>query len=303
MTSLPARGEAVRSLGVPLPPARMPLVRDRRVLKRWRYVGVYSPELMLCAAEAHVGPLGQRFWGVALPDGRLLAARALVGSGGVSLGARRMRVRSRAEGRGERGRGRAAGPSRAAGRTPVEIDLALDEAGGPPAVESVSPAGARGYVWTRKLAGARASGSVVVDGRPRALEAEAVIDDTAGYHPRHTLWRWSAGVGRGAAGERIGWNLVAGINDDPQGSERTLWVDGEPFEVGPVRFSDDLGRIAFEDGCELRFEPWATLAHRTRLGLVRSDYRQPFGEFSGELPGGVRLIEGRGVTERHDAWW
>ena len=304
MSSLPARGEAVRSLGMPVPPARMPLVRDRRLLKRWKYVGFYSSELMLCAAEAHVGPLGQRFWGVALPDGRLLAGRALVGSGGVSLSAGRLRLRARADGRAERAGGQHGGGSGAGGGgEPVEVDLTLDEAGGPPAVESVSGAGARGYVWTRKLAGMRARGHVLVDGRRRVLDGEAVIDDTAGYHPRHTLWRWSAGVGRGAGGERIGWNLVEGVNDDPQGSERTLWVDGRPVEVGPVHFSDDLGRIAFVDGGELRFEPWATLAHRTRLGLVRSDYRQPFGQFSGELPGGLRLTEGHGVAERHEAWW
>ncbi len=72
--SLPARGEAVRELGLALPPARMRLMRGGRTLKRWRYVGVYAPELMLCAAEALVGPLGQRFWAVVEPDGRLRRA-------------------------------------------------------------------------------------------------------------------------------------------------------------------------------------------------------------------------------------
>jgi hypothetical protein len=38
--------------------------------------------------------------------------------------------------------------------------------------------------------------------------------------------------------------------------------------------------------------------------LVRSSYRQPFGAFSGELPGGLAtLTEGLGVMERHEAWW
>ncbi len=293
MAVTPVRGEGVRALGLPVPPERMPLVRGGRPLKRWRYVGALSPELMLCVAEVAVGALRQRFWAIAEPDGRLVAGRAVLGPGGVDLEGGRVRVRAAA--------GRWVERSDSRGR--VEIDLALDEAHGPPAVESVAPSGSRGYVWTRKRAGGRTSGSVVVDGRRRALDAEAVVDDTAGYHSRHTRWCWSAGVGRGSRGERIGWNLVEGVNDSPRGSERTVWVDGEPGEVRPVRFGDELAAIRFADGGELRLRPWATLAHRTRLGIVRSDYRQPFGAFEGELPGGIELREGFGVTERHDAHW
>ena len=39
---------------VPLPPVRMPSRRGTRPLKRWRYVGVYGPELMLCVGSARV---------------------------------------------------------------------------------------------------------------------------------------------------------------------------------------------------------------------------------------------------------
>ena len=67
------------------------------------------------------------------------------------------------------------------------------------------------------------------------IDARAVVDDTAGYHQRHTSWRWSAGVGRAVSGERVGWNLVTGVNDEPTRSERSVWVDGAPREVGPVR--------------------------------------------------------------------
>ena len=36
---------------------------------------------------------------------------------------------------------------------------------------------------------------------------------------------------------------------------------------------------------------------------MRSSYAQPFGTFTGELPGGLRLAEGFGVMERHDVHW
>src|SRR2546421_138933 len=49
--------------------------------------------------------------------------------------------------------------------------------------------------------------------------------------------------------------------------------------------------------------PSDTRAGRDSLLLVRSVYRQPFGTFSGELPGGVALAEGYGVMEEHEAWW
>ena len=34
-----------------------------------------------------------------------------------------------------------------------------------------------------------------------------------------------------------------------------------------------------------------------------SRYRQPFGTFAGELPGGLELAEGYGVMEDHDVHW
>src|SRR3954454_973956 len=64
MKGLPRRGDGVASLDLPLPPGRMPLLRRGRQLKRWRYVGVYGPELMLCAGRARVGLIPQGFWGV-----------------------------------------------------------------------------------------------------------------------------------------------------------------------------------------------------------------------------------------------
>ena len=175
----------------------------------------------------------------------------------------------------------------------VRIELELEETAG---VETVSAAGEQ-YAWTRKQGGVRARGTVWIEGRERPLDARAVIDDTAGYHPRHTRWSWSAGVGM--AGDReLAWNLVEGINDAPSGSERTVWVDGEPSEAPPSSFAANLSSVD-----ELRFHPEAELRNDQNLLLIRSSYRQPFGTFSGVLPGGLALTEGYGVMEHHDVWW
>src|ERR687885_1946493 len=79
MDRLPARGPAAR------PPERMPLLRRGRLLKNWRYVGVYTAELMLCVGDACIGPLPQRWWAVATPDGAL-HERTSLGTAGLRLG-------------------------------------------------------------------------------------------------------------------------------------------------------------------------------------------------------------------------
>jgi hypothetical protein len=256
----------------PVPPQRLPIWQRGRPLKRWRYVGVFCPEVMLCVGDVRVGPLPQRFWAVAQP-GRPIVTRTSVRRGGVELGDGRVAVAS-----GD-----------------VRIDIALDE------IEGVATTHADD-VWTRKQAGARARGTVRVGRRAYSLDCAAVVDDTAGYHRRHTAWRWSAGVGTSSDGTPVGWNLVSGVNDEPRGSERAVWIDGSPREVGPVEFASDLSSVRW-DGGELRFREWAAREDRTNLLLVRSSYRQPFGEFSGDLPGEVSLARGFGVMEWHDVYW
>jgi Protein of unknown function (DUF2804) len=255
----------------------MPSWRSGRPLKRWRYVGAYGPDLMLCAGDVRIGPLRQRFWAVATPDGRIRERTAVLGSGGLTID----------------------GPRVAIEAPGIAARLVVAEERG---VQTLSRHG-RSYIWTCKQAGVAIEGVVELDGERRELRLRGVIDDSAGYHARHTAWTWSAGVGRTEAGARVAWNLVDGIHDDPRASERTLWLDGDPREVGPVTFAPDLSAIAFAEDGELRFSEWAAREDRTNAVLLRSRYRQPFGTFAGTLPGGAHLAEGYGVMESHEVWW
>jgi hypothetical protein len=255
----------------------MPGWRRNSPLKRWRYLGVYTPELMLCVGEARVGPLPQHWWALAWPDGRLVE-RTTIRRSGVSMAPARVQVHS-----GD-----------------VRIDLALAE---PAAVEVISPTRA-GYAWTAKRAPVGVTGAVTIGTERHDIDGRVgFVDDSAGYHDRRTSWRWSAGIGRARSGEAVAWNLVEGIHDDPSVSERTVWVDGEPRELGPNSFVDDLSGVEFAEGGRLAFEEWSAREATTDLLLVRSRYRQPFGTFSGQLPGGLELAEGHGVMEDHDALW
>ncbi|MHB8242570.1 MAG: DUF2804 family protein [Solirubrobacteraceae bacterium] len=272
--------------------SRTRLFHGTRPLKRWRYVGIFCEELMACAALVQIGPARQSFWALHMREGgamrertRLLPRRAEVellhgrtGADGRSADPGRLRVRDRG----------------------VALELRLDEDAG---IEALCANG-REQVWTRKQAGVSARGTIALDGgAPRTIEALAVIDDTAGYHTRTTEWRWSAGVGEAPDGSALAWNLVSGVNDPETGSERAVWVQGRPHEVGPVGFAEDLSRIDFDDGAELRFTAEAERSRHDNLLVLSSDYRAPFGTFSGGLSGGVELARGMGVMEHHRARW
>ncbi len=271
-----------QSASATVPPHLRPTgtFRGSRPLKQWRYVGVFAEELMACAALVRIGPARQSFWAVHLPAQEIQRERTrlLPRPGEVELTPGRLRVRDRG----------------------VALDLALEEEAG---VEALCPHG-RGQVWTRKQAGVRAHGTLALDGRPaRNIEALAVIDDTAGHHARNTEWWWSAGVGNGPDGAALAWNLVSGVNDPASGSERAVWVAGQPAEAPPVRFAEDLSRITCVDGSQLDFAAQSQRSRRDNLLVVSSDYRAPFGVFSGTLPGGVMLARGLGVMEHHRARW
>ena len=148
-----------------------------------------------------------------------------------------------------------------------------------------------------------ARGVIHIGGREHQVDGRAFIDENAGYHARRMTWRWSAGVGADTGGRRIAWNAVVGYNDTPPNSENTVWVDDVAQEIGAVRFADDLSSAAFSEGDSIHFHQEAMRARRDDLLLIRSDYAQPIGTFTGTLPFGIRLREAYGVMERHEALW
>jgi hypothetical protein len=264
-------------------------------------VGIFCNELMACAALVQIGPARQSFWALHVRDPQLQRERTrlLPRRGEIELVTGRAPSHSApantppADAIAEPGRLRIRDRG-------VALDLQLDEDSG---VEALCAHG-HGTIWTRKQAGIAAHGTLAIDGGPpHVVQALAVIDDTAGHHARHTEWRWCAGVGERADGTALAWNLVSGVNDPPSDSERAVWVSGTPFEPAPVDFSSDLARIDCTDGSTLHFQAETERARHDNLLIVSSDYRAPFGRFSGTLPGGIELARGLGVAEHHRARW
>jgi hypothetical protein len=272
------RGDgARRPTGLALPPGHMPLWHKRRPLKRWRYVGVYGKAMMLCAGEVHVAGIPQVFWTVWDREHQVLREHTIVlRTAAVQIAPDCVRVRNRG----------------------VEIELTIEPAGDP--VEVVSMHG-RAHIWTRKWP-VSATGVVTIDGDRRSIHAAGLTDESAGYHARHTAWSWAAGVGTTTDGRAVAWNLVDGVHDGLTGSERTVWVEGRAREVGPAAFGPDLESVTYREGA-LRFATETARRRRDQLGVISSDYLQPFGGVSGDLLPGVEIAEGYGVMERHRAKW
>jgi hypothetical protein len=278
---LPYRGSGTdRPAFLVVPPSRMPVVRHGRPVKRWRYVGVYGERLMLCAGVVWVGALPQTFWAVwdrqrsALRERTRLLRPLRYVSIGSDL---RVVIRDGT----------------------VRADLLVE----PGAAIETATADGPAWVWTRKQGGVRVRGRVVLDGEEILVDDAGCVDESAGYHARFTAWEWSAGVGVLRDSRPVAWNLVTGVHDDADASERTIWVDGKPVHVAPVSFAGDLSAIDFADGASLSFAAEATRARNDDLVVFKSDYVQPFGTFTGTLEGGLELAEGRGVMERHTALW
>jgi hypothetical protein len=228
-----------------------------RTYKAWTWVGAFGPELMLCAASARIGPARTSWW--AVWDGERLHERTYRRTRPVEATPERIRVDG-------------------------VLDLTV-EAGAPWAVRT-------GEIWTRKRP-ARVRGTAL----GRAVDLPGLVDESAGRHPRTMSWWWSAGAGETADGRAVTWNLVDGLHDGVEESERAVWIDGAPHHVPPQRFHG-LAGVG-----DLRFSAVATRARRENLLLFASDYEQPFGEFTGALPLAGRLERGYGVMERHRVRW
>jgi hypothetical protein len=222
--------------------------------------------MMLSAARVRVGPVGQTLWSICDRASGEMWEHAK-----TRLPGARGEVWTEVE--GEAGARDHAPDSGATVRIetdgtphgPVRATLRFD---GGRWVESICPTAEGNYTWTRKRADVAVRCDVRIGDRRWSFDGRGVEDESEGYHPRHTVWNWSAGVGTAVDGRSLGWNLVSGVNDPRERSERAIWIDGEPFEPGPVEF-DGAG------GDPLRRRRAAELQRRVRVPKAGEPDRRP----------------------------
>lgn len=274
----PYRGDGTdRPTHVPLPPDHLSLFRSGQLRKSWHYVSFWSSELSFCVAQVNVGPLRQEYWGV------WDRAASQFRQGSHTFGSRAQLKPNHVK--------------------LVDGDVLIDVGFANPISFEVYRPAARAYIWSHKDYSRSAQGTVRYGATNRQVVGVMFVDVNAGYHERHTHWRWAAGAGKDQNGRLIAFNAITGLFDTPTNSERTIWVDETAREVGPNRFADDLRTVSFAEGGELTFDPEQLIEHHDNYLVIRSDYFHWFGTFRGTLPGGIELKEAYGVRERHDAVW
>jgi hypothetical protein len=185
----------------------------------------------------------------------------------------------------------------------LALDLAIER---PRGHESLGVAvewpgtGGRRFAYTSKQAGLPATGTVTVDGEPRALAPRAVacLDWGRGVWPRRTRWNWAS-----AADSRTSFNLGAQWTHGT--TENAVVVDGVLSKIA--------AEVAFEWDAREPERPWRLRGDGVDLVLepeVVQDARAPglgrlciaFGTFRGEV-GGVAVRDLFGWAEELHVLW
>lgn len=141
------------------------------------------------------------------------------------------------------------------------------------------------------------------------------FDYTSGNLPRETHWRWAFLTGRLTDGRPIGMNLTADFSGlTANCRENSVWLDGALFALDPhaiIEYDEaepaKPWHVSTVDGAvELEFHPIGVHRESLNLGLIRSSFLQPVGEFTGTIRvDGQDLTVERmaGVVENQDILW
>ena len=181
-----------------------------------------------------------------------------------------------------------------------------------------TPTGYSGWTYTQKHNALSVSGNLTINNHEVDLDhALGGYDFSAGYMRRETSWRW-ASINTHLIGEsseliRFGLNLAAGVNETGT-CENTLWIEGVKHLLPAVHFEfnrDDITQswqIHSEDRrIDLTFTPCNKRSEKLNLMVLKSNFRQFIGHFSGSITdndGVIHQLEHvLGLTEDHFACW
>jgi len=316
----------IKDLSMSAYPVAFPEFLRKFRMKRWRFVGLFSPEFVCGAAVVDLGYVGSCFAYVfdlktknlyefraqsPLAKSVAMADHAQKGRIAFVQGSNRVEMLFNEEGRSS------LVVQAQTPRGPIHIDARFNESyefTTPHQV--VSPTPKELFAFTHKSASLPAEGVLSFPGGSYDIHPDqttAAVDHTAGIHDYHWVWFWASLGGFTSSGKRIGLNLVEPIHH-PTINENALWVDGKRYPVGRTRFLFDRNRILepwtiqSDDGqVDLRFKPLGERAETVNAGIILSRFHQPIGHYTGHflLPHGEKIgIDSiTGVAEDHEARW
>ncbi len=198
----------------------------------------------------------------------------------------------------------------------VSIDVTVFQPAGFNPLRVCSKAGYNGWVYTQKVAGLAAKGTVACNGKKYQLtqkDASASSDWSCGFMRRETAWNWASFSGMLSDGRRIGLNLAAGVNETGV-TENCLWVDGVLTKLNMAVFEFDRyqpekpWKVKTTDGLlALKFQPVGKREEKTNAWVIASNFKQMFGHFSGWMidSSGEKILLDHipGFMEDHYAKW
>jgi hypothetical protein len=157
----------------------------------------------------------------------------------------------------------------------------------------VSPVTPLRPFYTHKVA-APAEGELMLGERKIVINREgdvALMDEQKTYYPYSSFWKWSTAAGYNEYGELLAFNLCQNmITDDEDYNENCMWVNGKIHCLKAARFKfekDNVLRpweVKTTDGyLDLLFTPSGQRAEKISVGLIVSDFHQPFGMYNGRF--------------------
>jgi Domain of unknown function (DUF2804), C-terminal/Domain of unknown function (DUF2804), N-terminal len=200
------------------------------------------------------------------------------------------------------------------GKPPIQAEVfVLEDIGRYQPLVQVSPVAPNRPLYTHKTA-APVEGRVTLGSLEVQLDPEtdvALMDVQKTYYPYRTFWKWTTFGGRDSSGRLIGMNACQNfISDDENYNENCTWVDGEITLLSAARFLYDENallepwKISTTGGeMDLTFKPQGERAGKISIGVVMSDFHQPFGTFEGRMAGPdgstVKVDKLFGLCEHH----
>jgi hypothetical protein len=287
-------------------------------IKRWEYLGVCNNDIIFGIAVVQLGYMCNLFaylfdrrsariseYNIITPGGGAAIFEGTSLTGGITFESGKTAIRMTSD------------PETIAveGSIKGELSVSLSFRKYQEPLVCLTRVGLKGFNYTHKEAGIPVRGTIRHKGVSWDVQEEqsfGVRDFTLGYLARQTFWNWASGGGMDKEGNRIGFNLVQGVNETGF-TENAFWVNGRAIKTDVVDFRyDDLDllkpwHIESNDGrVRLQFLPEGKRSANIHAGLIVSKFHQPFGRFEGTLRDGDQVYELQnvsGFTEEHYAKW
>lgn len=180
--------------------------------------------------------------------------------------------------------------------------------------------GYSGWVYMQKQTSLTCVGEATFNEERIALTASnclASIDWTLGYMTRETFWNWSSINATLDSGDKLGLNLVCGVNDTSF-TENAVWLNDRMVNMPLTVFEYDHHdvmkpwhiysnpQMTNTAQVDLHFTPRQTREDNTNALLIASHFSQLIGTYSGTitLPDQtITLDKVWGLAEDHYAKW